>query len=210
MTSIAIVQSNYIPFAGYFELIAAVDQFVILDTVQFTKNDWRNRNRIRGARGPQWLTIPIRTAGRLTQRICEAEVADPDWSRRHWRTLVQAYGRTPGALDRLAELERAYEASAETTRLSTINRRFLELACRWLGITTPLATSDAFPDHPDRVQRLIGMCRAAGARRYVSGPRARAYLDLARFEAAGIEVCFHEYADQATPRLSVIDTCLRS
>ena len=90
--SIAIVQSNYIPWRGYFDLIRAVDEFVILDSVQFTKNDWRNRNRIAGRGGPQWLTIPIRTAGRYGQRIAEAEVRRP------------ALGAPPLALHR-AELQ---------------------------------------------------------------------------------------------------------
>ena len=82
--TIAILQSNYIPWVGYFGLIRSVDEFVILDSVQFTKNDWRNRNRIRTANGAAWLTIPIKTAGRFAQKIAEAEVSDAGWARRHW------------------------------------------------------------------------------------------------------------------------------
>jgi len=204
MRSIAIVQSNYIPWRGYFDLIRAVDEFVILDSVQFTKNDWRNRNRIAAPDGARWLTIPIRTAGRLGQRIADAEIADAGWARRHWRSLEQNYHHAPGFRRQASLWRRLYEAAAYETRLSRINRLFLDGLCGCLGITTRIVSSEIYPDHPDRVARLIGICRAAGATRYVSGPRAQCYLDPCRFAAAGVEVRFFEYAARAEPRLSVL------
>jgi len=206
--SIAIVQSNYIPWRGYFDLIRAVDEFVILDSVQFTRNDWRNRNRIAGRGGPQWLTIPIRTAGRYGQRIAEAEVADPHWARRHWRSIRQNYSRAARFQTYAYELEETYRQAAKETRLSRINRLFLERACSWLGISTRITSSEIYPGHPDRVERLIGICRAAGAQRYLSGPRAQAYLDPSRFAAAGIAVEFFEYGNIREPRLSIVDEVL--
>jgi hypothetical protein len=210
MKSIAILQSNYIPWQGYFDLIRSVDEFVILDSVQFTKNDWRNRNRIRTPAGPAWLTIPIRTAGRFSQRICEAEVAESQWAQRHWRTLTQHYARAPQFRRYATELEKTYEQAAGESSLSRINRLFLELACKWLGIETVIRSSDFYPDHPDRVQRLVAICQAADARRYVSGPAAKTYLDPAPFKAADIDLCFFEYGESSAPQLSVIDGVLNS
>jgi hypothetical protein len=202
------VQSNYIPWRGYFDLIRAVDEFVILDSVQFTKNDWRNRNRIAGRGGPQWLTIPIRTAGRLRQRIAEAEVADPHWARRHWRSIEQNYAHAPRFGRYAQTLAAAYLQAARETRLSRINRLFLENACSWLGISTRIASAEMYPDHPDRVERLIGICLATGAKRYVSGPRAAAYLDPRRFAAAGIAVEYFDYGAVREPRLSILHEVL--
>ena len=183
---------------------------MILDSVQYTKNDWRNRNRIAGRDGAQWLTIPIRTAGRYGQRIAEAEVADPHWAHRHWRSIEQNYRRASRFPARERALEDTYRQAAREKRLSRINRLFLDGACSWLGISTRITSAEIYPDHPDRVERLIGICRAAGAEGYVSGPRARGYLDPARFAAAGIAVEFFDYGVCPVPRLSILDEVLTS
>jgi hypothetical protein len=208
MKSIAILQSNYIPWGGYFDLIRAVDEFVILDSVQFTKNDWRNRNRIASGEGAQWLTIPIRTAGCWPQPIAEAEVDGPHWARRHWRSIEQNYQRASRFDAHAQALEETYRLAAQETRLSRINRLFLDTICRCLGISTRIVSCEIYPDHPDRVERLIGICRAAGAQRYVSGPRAKTYLDTARFAAAGIAVEYFEYGPRPEPRLSALHEVL--
>ena len=137
-------------------------------------------------------------------------MADNGWAQRHWRTLVHNYSRGPGFRRCAPDLEKTYEKASGETHLSAINRMFLELACRWLGIQTPITSSEIYPDDPDRVERLITICRAAGAKRYLSGPRAKAYLDSERFAAAGIEVRFLGYQGYPAPRLSVIDGVLRS
>src|SRR5437868_3785271 len=92
--SIAIVQSNYIPWKGYFDMIRAVDEFILYDDVQYTRRDWRNRNRIKTPQGLQWLTIPVDVKGKYSQPICETRVADPRWAERHWKSIVHNYGRT--------------------------------------------------------------------------------------------------------------------
>src|SRR2546421_10032903 len=93
--SAAIVQSNYIPWKGYFDLINLVDEFILLDDVQYTRRDWRNRNRIKTANGVQWLTIPVETKGRYSQTIRETVVSDPDWPAHHWRTLQHHFAAAP-------------------------------------------------------------------------------------------------------------------
>ena len=95
MKKVAIVQSNYIPWKGYFDLIAAVDEFILYDEVQFTKNDWRNRNKIKTREGPVWLSVPVEVSGKYLQRICETRISEPGWQERHWRTITHCYARAP-------------------------------------------------------------------------------------------------------------------
>src|SRR4029453_9684878 len=92
---VAIVQSCYIPWKGYFDLIRAADEFILLDDVQFTKRDWRSRNRIKTQHGPAWLTIPVRSKGLYTQPIQDTYVSDAQWGEAHWATLRANYGRAP-------------------------------------------------------------------------------------------------------------------
>src|SRR3954453_22431986 len=93
--TVAVVQSNYIPWKGYFDLIRQADEFVLYDDVQYTRRDWRNRNRIKTAHGTQWLTIPVFVKGKYTQAIKDTRISEPDWARNHWRTLGGSYGRAP-------------------------------------------------------------------------------------------------------------------
>lgn len=174
-----------------------MNEFVLLDSVQFTKNDWRNRNRIKTSDGAVWLTIPIRTAGRFSQCVSEAEIADRRWARRHWRSIAQNYARAPHFRLYADDLEEAYCEAGRETRLSRINRLFLDLLCRWLGVETRITCSECYPDRLERMNRmdrLIAICHAAGADRYVSGPSARCYLDPERFEVERIELTFFDYS----------------
>jgi hypothetical protein len=93
--TVAIVQSCYIPWKGYFDLVAGADEFILYDDRQFTRRDWRNRNRIKTPNGVQWLTIPVNVKGKYHQRIDETTISDPDWAQRHWKTLVHSYTAAP-------------------------------------------------------------------------------------------------------------------
>jgi WbqC-like protein family len=194
--TVAIVQSNYIPWKGYFDLINQVDEFVLYDDRQYTRRDWRNRNRIKTASGPVWLTIPVQVKGRYHQRIDETLVSDPEWRGRHWQTLQHSYGKAPFFAAVRDRLEPLYRESGET-RLSAVNRAFLEALCELLGIETTLSWSTDYDvDASDRVERLLALCRAAGATHYVSGPSARGYLEPGehRCEEAGIGVSYADYS----------------
>ena len=189
--TLAIIQSCYIPWKGYFDLINAADEFVLYDDVQYTTNDWRNRNRIKTPQGSQWLTIPV--ANRLGQRIDEARIADPRWASKHWRTLGQNYARAKWFSryrDRLEELYRAVEAEPF---LSRVNRRFLDTICDEFGITTPIASSSDYSAQGEGSARVLALCVEAGAARYLSGPRGRAYLDEHAFADAGVEIEYVDY-----------------
>lgn len=189
---IAAIQSSYVPWKGYFDAINCVDEFVLLDDVQYTKRDWRNRNRIKSVDGSRWLTVPVQVKGRFHQRIDETLIADPRWGRAHWSVLHQTYRRAPH-FDQLRErfaplyLERSFQ------RLSDLNRALLEAACRWLGITTPLRWSTDYQVSGTASRRLLELCLAAGADEYVSGPAARAYLDVELFAAHGVRVRWIDY-----------------
>jgi WbqC-like protein family len=218
MKRVAIVQSNYVPWKGYFDLIASVDEFIFLDDVQFTRGDWRNRNRIKTAQGLAWLTIPVRTRGRYGQRIDEVEIADPGWNLAHLRTLTRAYRAAPCFADWEPWLRQLYLGSA-SLRLSEVNRRFIETICAELAIETKLSRSSDYDATGSKSERLLALCLEAGADQYVSGPRARAYLDEALFDDAGIPVSWFDYSGyreypQLHPpfehRVSVLDLILHT
>jgi hypothetical protein len=190
---VAIVQSNYIPWKGYFDLINMVDEFVLFDDRQFTRRDWRNRNVIKTAQGVHWLTIPVRVKGRFEQRIDETMIDGREWSDRHWQTILHAYGSAP-CFNQYRDAVEALYASSGEERLSDVNRRFLDAICSILGIRTQLSWSTEYPTTGVRTERLINICRLAGANHYLSGPAARAYIDEAQFEAAGIHLTYMDYS----------------
>jgi len=190
---IAIVQSNYIPWKGYFDLIRSVDEFVLFDDVQYTRRDWRNRNRIKTAHGLAWLSIPVQATGNYLAPIREIEVSDPEWAARHWKTIAGAYGKAPHFRWFADRFEGLY-AGCRESRLSAINRRFLEAACDALDIPTRLTWSMDYEVVPGKTERLVSLCRQAGAATYVSGPSARGYIDDAVFASAGIELVYFDYA----------------
>lgn len=193
MKRIAISQSNYIPWKGYFDLINSVDEFVLYDTVQFTKNDWRNRNLIKTSDGLKWLTIPVSTAGRQGMTIAEAEVSSPSWRRQHWQSWQTHYARAHFFAAYSDELRSLYIEDGER-RLSQINYSFLNAVCRWLGIETKISFSTEYPHAGERSARLLQICEQARASTYLSGPAARDYLDVDLFTRHGIQVEWMDYS----------------
>lgn len=191
---VAIVQSSYIPWKGYFDLIRAVDEFILLDDVQFTKRDWRSRNRIQTKDGPHWLSIPIHTRGLTSQRVMDARVADQSWSRRHWQTISNAYARAPYFADYARLFQPLYERPV-SQRLSEINHSLITSICLALHIKTPITWSTDYSPVAGSNQRLIDLCLKSGATEYLSGPSAASYIDEGRFASAGITVRFVDYGD---------------
>jgi len=189
---VAIVQSNYLPWKGYFDLIASVDEFVLFDSAQFTKRDWRNRNQIKTEQGLRWLSVPVTTRGRFAQSIRETRVSDRSWPECHWRKIEAAYrgaGHFPDYGPMLAGALR--EADAGT--LSEVNARLLRKVCAWLDIDTPLVSDAAFAGGGEASEKLLQICLKLNAGTYVSGPKAKAYLDVELFSDAGIRVEWFGY-----------------
>ncbi len=176
MKRVAIVQSNYVPWRGYFDLISSVDEFILLDDVQYAKGSWRNRNRIKTAAGPIWLTIPVHTSGR--RRIDEVEIADPGWAERHLKTLAQAYGRAPGYCWCEPWLTELY-SGAEYATLSEVNRAFLGRICSELEYRTLLIRSSRYGVERDQ--------EPAAARALPGRRRRRVRLGPGRPELPGRE-----------------------
>ena len=192
---VAIVQSSYIPWKGYFDLINTCDEFVLYDNVQYTRRDWRNRNRIKAPGGLRWLTIPVRSKGRYLQRIDETEIEDPSWARSHWASITHSYaGAEHFELhrERIAEL---FATASRETMLARVNELLIRGLNELLGIDTRVSRlPDSALAGEGPTERLVGACRALGASEYVSGPAARSYLDGERFEAAGIAVSWMDYS----------------
>lgn len=193
MKRLAAIQSSYVPWKGYFDVIGSVDEFVLYDDVQYSKNTWRNRNRVKARGGTVWLTIPVVTAGRFGQLVQDVEIADARWAEKHWKTLETCYSRASFWQPVEGEVRVLYEQAASEPGLSGVNEIFLRGLCKLLGIGTGIRRASEF-DLPDgRNERLIALCRQAGATEYLSGPAARKYLDEQRFERNGIRVRWMDY-----------------
>lgn len=184
----AIVQSNYIPWRGYFDLISKVDHFILYDDCQYTRQDWRNRNRIKTPQGLQWLSVPVEAKGRPA--IKDVKIAEGRWAEKHWRAMEQNYRKAEHFKEYAALLEAIY--LARHISLSELNRSFITSICAILGIRTRISSSMDYELVDGRNERLVGLCKAVGADTYISGPAAKCYLDRT-FEDAGVKVEFMEY-----------------
>lgn len=191
---VAIVQSNYIPWKGYFDLINRVDEFILYDDVQYTRRDWRNRNRIKTPKGVQWLTIPVQVKGKYFQAIREVEVSNFEWANSHWKSLYHNYKPSPFFAKYSPYFEQLY-ATIPSTFLSEINYQFIRLICKLLEIETAITWSMAYQIEgiEDPTDRLISLCQQAGATHYLSGPLAKNYMDEIKFREAGIELHYMDY-----------------
>ena len=193
-------QPQFAPWLGFFDKLDRADVFVLLDNVQFKKNEWQNRNRIKGAAGPQWLTVPV--SFRLGQRIDEVAISHrQNWPKRHLASLRSCYGRAAHFEPILTLYEdllcrRPWEGLSElNVALLGALRRFLQISTR-VVLASELDGRDEDPD-----LRLIGLCRELGADTYLAGAGGRAYMNLERYRAEGIRVIFQEYQHPVYPQL---------
>lgn len=190
---IAIVQSNYVPWKGYFDLISAVDVFILLENVQYTRRDWRNRNLIKTPQGVKWLTIPVRVKGKYQQSIQETEIDGTDWAAAHWKALVHNYRRAPHFKEIASWLEPLY-VEQSFTHISQLNRRFIEAICNYLSINTVIKNSWDYTLLDGNSERLAYLCVQAGGTEYISGPAAKVYVDEKVFLDLGINLTWFDYA----------------
>lgn len=201
MKRVGIIQPNYIPWRGYFHLIREVDVFVFLDDVQYTKQDWRNRNRIRLKSGAlTWLSVPVKAKSDTPIREVEINYAT-NWVHKHLTALEQNYGRAPFFGTYFEPFREVLQAGER--RLSDLDIRLCRLICGWLGIETDLvlASDLACPGHKD--EKLIAMTRKLGGTHYLSGPAAQGYIRPQMWEAAGIGLSYMEYpAYPAYPQIA--------
>ena len=190
---VAILQSGYIPWKGYFDIIGSVDVFVVYDDVQYSKNHWHNRNVIQTQAGPKWLTIPVSKGEAGFQSIDRVKVAQP-FAQKHWRSIEQSYARAPFFERYRPWLAELYEEAGMLDLLTAINRLFLREICNELNISTRIVLSSEMGVAGGQTERLVNICSALAADTYLSGPSARSYLDVDQFKAAGIEVEWMDYS----------------
>lgn len=189
---VAVLQSNYIPWKGYFDIIHDVDLFVFYDDVQYTKNDWRNRNKIKTQNGSAWLTIPTGTD--LDRLICEVSLPDSRWQKNHYKTLVQYYSKAPFFRQYQPLLEEVYLAR-QWRSLSDLNQYLIKsIAHDCLGMTTEFADSRHYSATGKCLDRLLDVLKKCGATHYLSGPAAQDYIDASAFAVAGIELSYIDYS----------------
>ena len=192
MKKVAILQSNYIPWKGYFDMIAAVDEFILYDDMQYTRRDWRNRNQIKTPQGVQWLSVPVLVKGRYHQKIRETEIEGVGWAANHWKALAQNYARAP-YFDKIAAWLAALYLDEPYTHISQLNRRLIEAVCNDLAIKTVISSSSDYTLVDGKTERLADLCVQAGGTHYVSGPSAKDYVDAQVFEHKGIELIWFDY-----------------
>ena len=209
---VAVLQSNYLPWKGYFDIIQQVDLFVFYDDVQFTKNDWRNRNRIKTANGLQWLTVPV--GQDIRRRIDEVEIPESRWQRKHWQAIQQSYQKAPHYSYIRPFLEDLL-LKRDWRNLSELNQYAIQqLAADMLGCKARFARSSEYSLSGAKTERLLELLLAVNATHYLSGPSAKSYLSEQLFEAAGIALEYIDYGgypeyDQLYPpfdhHVSIID-----
>jgi hypothetical protein len=209
---VAIIQSSYIPWRGYFDIINDVDRFVFLDDVQYTTRDWRSRNRIKTAAGAQWLSIPAGSDVRRT--IDEVILEDHRWQAEHWARIVHAYSRAPFFAMHAPAIEAMY-LGTQWRSLSAMNQAMtITIARNILGLSTEFTNARDFDAQGQKLDRLVDLAAKAGATSYLSGPSARSYIVPERFEERGIALLYKDYAGypeyrQAyppfVPEVSVLD-----
>jgi hypothetical protein len=191
---VAILQSNYIPWKGYFDIINMVDEFILFDEAQYTKRDWRNRNKIKTPNGPIWLSIPVNVKGKFEQSIRETEIHDKHWTQDHWKSLQHNYAKAPYFREYSPFFEELYALAAEETLLSEVNYLFLKNICDLLSIRTRLSWSSEYNMIDGKTDRLIGLCQQVGGVEYLSGPSAKDYLDESLFHNANMRVAWMNYS----------------
>lgn len=192
--TVFITQSNYIPWKGYFDAINSVDEFIIFDEMQFTRRDWRNRNKIVTPVGLQWLTVPVEVKGKYYQTINETRVSDPRWGIKHWNAIRANYARAPH-FERLSGLLESLYLESDEVLLSRINQNFIAAINKYLGIDTVISRCEEYGVVEGKNERLIDLCIKAGASEYLTGRAAQHYLDVELFAEAKIKVKWIDYSD---------------
>lgn len=194
MKRIAILQSNYIPWKGYFDLINMVDEFVLYDDMQYTRRDWRNRNKIKTPQNLKWLSIPVEVKGKYFQKINETIISDKAWSTNHWQTIKQFYSKSP-YFKEYKDLFEDFYSHNQDDHLSVINAQLIEIVNSILGIRTKITWSSDYQLLDGQTERLLGICQQAGADVYLSGPAAKDYFDETLAERVGVKVEWMDYSE---------------
>jgi len=200
MTRVAIMQPTYLPWCGYFGLMQAVDIFIFLDSVQFAKRSWQQRNQIKTAKGAQWLTVPVASKGKREQLICEAELDDSsNFASTHRKSIESSYAKAPW----FKSLGSALLACIEGQKLlADLNIDIIDHCRTLLDIETPLLRSSRMQGRGAKANLLASLCKQVGATEYISVPGSKDYLDeSSAFEDIGVPVRYFNYRHPEYPQL---------
>jgi len=200
---VAIAQPTYLPWLGYFDLLDQVDTFVLLDTVQFEKQSWQQRNRIKTPTGLQWLTVPVVFRGRLGQHILDVEIREPDFWRDHLRAIELNYRRAPFFDKYYPSLNELMRSTSSGLRLADLTVGLLRWLAKMLGIATPVVRSSELTVSGKRTQLLAEVCSLLGASTYISPLGSADYLlnELPILTERGVDVVFQHYEHPAYRQL---------
>ncbi|QFY41405.1 WbqC family protein [Candidatus Methylospira mobilis] len=196
---VGVIQSSFIPWRGYFDFIASVDTFVFHDDIQYTKGDWRNRNKIKTVKGTEWLTVPVRY-NKTAQSISDTEIdCATAWGKKHIRLWQAHYRQAPYLRDVLALLDGLDHCQERT--ISQLNLKLTGRICEYLAIATPSLLSSELSLTGSKTDRLIDLLQKLNATTYLSGPNADAYLDKEAFRKHGIGLEYKSYDYTPYPQL---------
>jgi len=196
MKKVAILQSNYIPWKGYFDLINMVDEFVLYDDMQYTRRDWRNRNKIKTSNGLAWLTIPVEVKGKYFQKINETIISEPGWAINHWATIKQFYSKASFFKEYKEAFEPFYLNTTEKL-LSKVNYELIKIINDIFKIKTNISWSSDYNLVEGKTERLLDIVQQAKGTEYISGPSAKDYIDERLFRDAKIKLTWMEYSGYA-------------
>jgi len=193
MKKVAIIQSNYIPWKGYFDIINEVDLFIFYDDVQFTKNDWRNRNKIKTQQGIKWITIPV--GKNITRLIHEVEIKETSWQKKHYKMFKQNYLKTPFYKKYNDFLEHVYLEN-QWKNLSDLNQYTIKtISKELLGMSTKFEDSRFYQITARKQDGVIDLLKKVKASVYISGPSAKNYLEEQSFQQEEIKLIWKDYSN---------------
>jgi hypothetical protein len=194
---VAIHQPQFLPWLGYLDKIDRADLFVVLDSVQFKKQEWQNRNRIRTAQGWQWVTVPI--LQKFGQKLNDVRINPTvDWRAKHLRAIEMHYERARHRARHFGAMCDLYRQPWE--RLAELNLAVIRWLLEAFGIKTPIRLSSEMALREEATDRLIDICRTVGASHYVAGAGAADYMDMPRFEASGIRIEMQDFHHPVYPQ----------
>lgn len=197
---LSIHQPAYLPWLGYLDRIALSDCFVFLDTVQFEKNSYTNRNKIKTSTGPLWLTVPVKQQGHLEKKLTEIEIDNSqNWRAKHLRSIEHSYRRASNFVTCYPKLASCFSESE--TLLADLCFKQLLFWLKEFNITTPVVRASDLQVNGKKSDLVLAICQHLGAKGYLSGPQGRDYLDVSSFESNGVDVSFHEFAHPVYPQL---------
>lgn len=175
-------------------MIHMVDEFILYDDMQYTRRDWRNRNLIKTKDGLKWLTIPVEVKGKFEQKIKDTRITGGSWAKDHWKTIFHNYSAARHFAQFRPVFEKAYQECEGEESLSRVNHKFLVLVCGLLGIQTKITWSMDYQLVEGKTERLVGLCKSAGADSYLSGPAAKDYIEPKLFQEAGVQLEYMDYS----------------